>query len=126
MKIKVIDMLVKMGKDKNYKPTFKYKDTIYRYDFKTKYYTPSFMGLYKIYMILNDEVEIIKEPNYYHSNSHKIEKLEVYVEQGSGDYSANILRLSPDGEWEIDVALYTTIGKLNELIDEINNLKEGD
>ena len=27
MKIKVIDMLVKMGKDKNYKPTFKYKDT---------------------------------------------------------------------------------------------------
>ena len=126
MKIKVIDMLVKMGKDKNYKPTFKYKDTTYQYDFKTKYYMPSFMGLYKIYMILNDEVEIIEEPNYYNSNSHKIEKLEVYVEQGSGDYSANILRLSPDGEWEIDVALYTTIGKLNEVIDEINNLKVND
>ena len=53
MKIKVIDLLVKMGKDKNYKPTFKYKNAIYQYDFKTKYYTPSFMGLYKIYMILN-------------------------------------------------------------------------
>ena len=37
MKIKVIDMLVKMGKDENYKPTFKYKNNIYQYDFKTKY-----------------------------------------------------------------------------------------
>ena len=42
MKIKVIDMLVKMGKDKNYKPTFKHKDTIYQYDFKTKYYICTF------------------------------------------------------------------------------------
>ena len=72
MKIKVIDMLVKMGKDENYKPTFKYKDTIYQYDFKTKYYTPSFMGLYKIYMILNDEVEILEETK-------KIEKIEETV-----------------------------------------------
>lgn len=124
IKIKIIELLNKMANDENYKPTFKYKNNIYQYDFKTKYYIPSFMGLYKIYMILNDEVEIIKEPNHCHINSHKIEKLEVYIEQGSGDYSAHILRLSPDGEWEIDVALYTTIGKLNEVIDEINNLKE--
>ena len=103
MKIKVIDMLVKMGKDKNYKPTFKYKDTIYQYDFKTKYYTPSFMGLYKIYMILNDEVEIIEEQK-------KIEKMECSVESWFSPSQADI---------EI-------INKINELIDEINNLKEND
>ena len=110
MKIKVIDMLVKMGKDKNYKPTFKYKDTIYQYDFKTKYYTPSFMGLYKIYMILNDEVEIIEETK-------KIEKIARcddvkmthYGELYKPTENQEILRI-----------------KINELIDEINNLKEND
>ena len=108
MKIKVIDMLVKMGKDKNYKPTFKYKDTIYQYDFKTKYYTPSFMGLYKIYMILNDEVEILDEQK-------KIEKIARcddvkmthYGELYKPTENQEILRI-----------------KINELIDEINNLKE--
>ena len=113
MKIKVIDMLVKMGKDKNYKPTFKYKDTIYQYDFKTKYYTPSFMGLYKIYMILNDEVEIIEETK-------KIEKID------------EILRIDdlipPYGENEYKVWKNIIIqqNKINELIDEINNLKGSD
>ena len=113
MKIKVIDMLVKMGKDKNYKPTFKYKNTIYQYDFKTKYYTPSFMGLYKIYMILNDEVEIIEETK-------KIEKID------------EILRIDdlipPYGENEYKVWKNIIIqqNKINELIDEINNLKVND
>ena len=109
MKIKVIDMLVKMGKDKNYKPTFKYKDTIYQYDFKTKYYTPSFMGLYKIYMILNDEVEIIEEPK-------KIEKITVR-EKTLG---------FPNGEWTARNMDKAFAIKINELIDEINNLKEND
>lgn len=99
MKIKVIDMLVKMGKDENYKPTFKYKDNIYQYDFKTKYYMPSFMGLYKIYMILNDEVEIIEEPK-------KIEKI---------DFG------TLNTQKEKNRAMKDTI---NKLIDEINNLKE--
>ena len=115
MKIKVIDMLVKMGKDKNYKPTFKYKNTIYQYDFKTKYYTPSFMGLYKIYMILNDEVEIIEELN-------KIEKIEMYEDE-DGRYFLNNrdkkIYIRCD---EIDFM----IDKFNELIDEINKLKESD
>lgn len=102
MKIKVIDMLVKMGKDENYKPTFKYKDNIYQYDFKTKYYIPSFMGLYKIYMILNDEVEIIEEPK-------KIEKCKNY-----------------EDFLEIDDYIEYLKNKINELIDEINNLKEND
>ena len=113
MKIKVIDMLVKMGKDKNYKPTFKYKDTTYQYDFKTKYYMPSFMGLYKIYMILNDEVEIIEEQK-------KIEKIEMYQDE-EGHYFLN----------KQDKKVYVNcdemdfmVDKFNELIDEINNSKE--
>ena len=110
MKIKVIDMLVKMGKDKNYKPTFKYKDTIYQYDFKTKYYTPSFMGLYKIYMILNDEVEIIKEQK-------KIEKIDeiLMIDDLIPPYGEN--------EYKAWKNIIIQQNKINELIDEINNLK---
>ena len=113
MKIKVIDMLVKMGKDKNYKPTFKYKDTIYQYDFKTKYYTPSFMGLYKIYMILNDEVEIIKEQK-------KIEKIDeiLMIDDLIPPYGEN--------EYKVWENIIIQQNKINELIDEINNLKEND
>ena len=113
MKIKVIDMLVKMGKDKNYKPTFKYKDTIYQYDFKTKYYTPSFMGLYKIYMILNDEVEIIEETK-------KIEKIDeiLMIDDLIPPYGEN--------EYKVWKNIIIQQNKINELIDEINNLKEGD
>ena len=103
MKIKVIDLLVKMGKDKNYKPTFKYKNSIYQYDFATKYYMPSFMGLYKIYMILNDYVEILEEPK-------KIEKL-------AKDITDNACAT---------IDQRTIANKINELIDEINNLKEND
>ena len=112
MKIKVIDMLVKMGKDKNYKPTFKYKDTIYQYDFKTKYYTPSFMGLYKIYMILNDEVEIIEEQK-------KIEKIKQL------NNVANCKELI-ELEDKQQINNHILKNKINELIDEINNLKEND
>ena len=113
MKIKVIDMLVKMGKDKNYKPTFKYKDTIYQYDFKTKYYTPSFMGLYKIYMILNDEVEIIEEQK-------KIEKIDeiLMIDDLIPPYGEN--------EYKVWENIIIQQNKINELIDEINNLKGND
>ena len=65
---------------------------------------------------INDYIEIIEGP--------KIEKLETYKEKEDEDYFANILKLSPNSECEIDEALSTTIDKLNELIDEINNLKE--
>lgn len=112
MKIKVIDMLVKMGKDKNYKPTFKYKDTIYQYDFKTKYYTPSFMGLYKIYMILNDEVKIIEEQK-------KIEKIKQL------NNVANCKELI-ELEDKQQINNHILKNKINELVDEINNLKESD
>lgn len=107
MKIKIINMLVKMANDENYKPTFKYKDNIYQYDFKAKHYMPLFMGLYKIYMILNDEVEILEEPK-------KIEKITVR-EKTLG---------FPNGEWTARNMDKAFAIKINELIDEINNLKE--
>ena len=114
MKIKVIDLLVKMGKDKNYKPTFKYKNAIYQYDFATKYYMPSFMGLYKIYMILNDYVEIIEEPK-------KIEKIS-WSEKES--LSGNLVASKKQ---EILARRTEKLkSSLNELIDEINNIKEND
>lgn len=69
------------------------------------------------YNMLFEDVEIIEEQK-------KIEKLETYKEKKGEDYFANILKLSPNSEFEIDEALSTTIDKLNELIDEINNSKE--
>lgn len=75
------------------------------------------MDRYRTFMNLDKEVEVIEEPK-------KIEKLETYKEKEGEDYFANILKLSPNSECEIDEALSTTIDKLNELIDEINNLKE--
>lgn len=107
--MKIIDLLVKMSNDENYKPTFEFKKNIYKYNEKTKYYEPSFMGLWKIYMILNDEVEIIEEDK-------KIEKI---------GYLDNA-----DGSFWLENTLYNSepikilCKKLNELIDEINNLKE--
>lgn len=108
MKIKIIDMLVKMANNKNYKPTFKFEKNTYKYDEDTKCYKPSFIGLWKIYMILNDEVEIIEEPK-------KIEKIARcddvkmthYGELYKPTENEEILRI-----------------KFNKLIDEINNSKE--
>ena len=77
-------------------------------------YTDRYMWLENF---LKAEVEIFEDPK-------KIEKLETYKEKKGEDYFANILKLSPNSEFEIDEALSTTIDKLNELIDEINNSKE--
>ena len=112
MKIKIINMLVKMANDENYKPTFKYKDNIYQYDFKAKHYMPLFMGLYKIYMILNDEVEILEEPK-------KIEKI-------SWEDKESLAGTFTEAGKQNILAKRTEKLKssLNKLIDEINNLKE--
>ena len=101
MKIKVIDMLVKMANNKNYKPTFKFEKNTYKYDEDTKCYKPSFMGLWKIYMILNDEVEIIEDPK-------KIKKLPKEItDNACATRDQKIIA-----------------NKIDELIDEINKLKE--
>lgn len=112
MKIKVIDMLVKMANDKNYKPTFKFERNTYKYNKETKYYEPSFMGLWKIYMILNDEVEIIEEQR-------KIEKIK-QLNNVAG--CKELIEL----EDKQQINNHILKDKINELVDEINNLKESD
>ena len=109
MKIKVIDMLVKMANDKNYKPTFKFERNTYKYNKETKYYEPSFMGLWKIYMILNDEVEIIEEQR-------KIEKIK-QLNNVAG--CKELIEL----EDKQQINNHILKDKINELVDEINNLK---
>lgn len=107
--MKVIDLLNKIANNDNYKPTFKFRDCIYKYNAVTKYYEPSFMGLYKLYMILNDEVEIIEEDK-------KIEKLIKLNDVGN---PSDLTALS-QMQWENNSHIER---KINELIDEVNNLK---
>lgn len=119
MKITIYELLglVKDGKTPK---EIKYKNFAYGWVQKYKTYTRYDITGKDLYITtndLNDEVEVIEEPK-------KIEKLETYKEKEGEDYFANILKLSPNSECEIDEALSTTIDKLNELIDEINNLKE--
>lgn len=82
-KIKVIDLLNKMASDVSYKPTFLFRGGVYKYNAETKYYEPSFMALYKIFMILNDEVEIIEEVE----KPKKIEPLEFKYTNTYGNVS---------------------------------------
>ena len=82
--MKIIDLLVKMSNDENYKPTFEFKKNIYKYNEKTKYYEPSFMGLWKIYMILNDEVEIIEEDKKIEKEFIKYLEGEIYNIEAKG------------------------------------------
>lgn len=126
MKIKVIDLLVKIANNEKLPRKIRYNDNIYdlNEDNLHTYQTMIRKTIRKLpliidneYLNLNEEVEIIEEPK-------KIGKLETYKEKEGEDYFANILKLSPNSECEIDEALSTTIDKLNELIDEINNLKE--
>lgn len=118
MKIKIIDLLVKMANREELPKKIKYRDKIWEYT------TTVFGEGYQYYSILyqewktlqdqvyleeclNDYVEIIEEPK-------KIEKITVR-EKTLG---------FPNGEWtarNMDKAFAT---KINELIDEINNLKE--
>jgi len=120
MKIKVKDLLVKIANgEEEISVKTKYNSATWiKNDFLFNIYKEfEKRRNFEIVEFLNDYVEIIEEPK-------KIGKLETYKEKEGEDYFANILKLSPNSECEIDEALSTTIDKLNELIDEINNLKE--
>lgn len=130
MKIRIIELFNMINEKKEIPQKIKYENNIYvysandnRYHQITKNYPnvdakdlSEVMGV-RNFNYLYDCAEIIEEPK-------KIEKLKTYKEEEGEDYFANILKLSPNSECEIDEALSTTIDKLNELIDEINNLKE--
>lgn len=119
--MKIIDLLNKIANGEEVPKKIKWQGQIYEYSNFERFYYQNGFSMYRDFYTegncLNDEIEIIEEPK-------KIEKLETYKEKEDEDYFANILKLSPNSEFEIDEALSTTIDKLNELIDEINNSKE--
>ena len=124
MKIKIIDLLNKIANDEEVPKKIKYKDNVYYLgknivDLHT-YQTEGSNTTRKLsliidneYLNLNDYVEIIEEPK-------KIEKID------------EVLRIDdlipPYGENEYKAWKNIIIqqNKINELIDEINNLKEND
>lgn len=107
--MKIIDLLVKISKGEKLPYKIKYKNNIYEYDgetlnyFRTINFAIDFLIGEDITALLNDEIEIIEEDK-------KIKKLE--FEGG-------------EIEDELFLARYITHNraKINELIDEVNNLK---
>lgn len=128
MKIKMIDLLVKIANGEEVPEKIKYKNEIYE-----RYQNISTNNLY-YYQVPNkckflidqlssaidllDEVEIIEEPE-------KIEKLPYYSlekiqkSKNKDEWYENRLKL-------LEKRINDYHNKINELIDEINNLKEND
>ena len=118
MKIKVIDLLVKIANREEVPKKIKWENIIYAYSEYDKDYleypfsNEEYKGLFDmrdsiLTQFLNDEVEIIEEPK-------KIEKITVR-EKTLG---------FPNGEWTARNMDKAFAIKINELIDEINNIKE--
>lgn len=115
MKIKVIDMLVKIAngeEEKNVKT---------KYDSATWIKDDFLFNIYKefekrrnfeIVEFLNDYVEIIEEPK-------KIEKIKSNGDEFYSDYIETWISKN-----KTDAYCEFLMNKINELIDEINNLKE--
>lgn len=112
MKIKIIDLLNKIANgEKSINVETKYdSDDWVKDDFLLSLYIEfEHKNNYEIVKFLNDYVEIIEEPK-------KIEKITVR-EKTLG---------FPSGEWTARNMDKAFAIKINELIDEINNLKEND
>ena len=122
MKIKVIDLLIKIANNEEVPEKIKIKNVIYEYrgymycTEKANYQDIKdyLFGKWN-FNILNDYVEIIEEPK-------NIEKIEMYQDE-EGQYFLNnrnskIYIRCDETDFMVD--------KFNELIDEINNLKEND
>ena len=116
MKIKIIDLLNKIANNEEVPEKIMFDEWLYIYNEREKtYYDEEDRTLWQSYnfKILTDKVEIIEEPK-------KIEKID------------EILRIDdlipPYGENEYKAWKNIIIqqNKINELIDEINNLKEND
>ena len=116
-----IDIYTLLGliKDGKAPKKIKYKNNIYEYDGETQNYCSPINMIWDfligkdIIALLNDEVEIIEKPK-------KIEKIEIYEDE-DGHYFLNnrynkIYIRCDETDFMAD--------KFNELIDEINNLKE--
>ena len=104
MKIKIIDLLNKIANNEEVPKKIKWLEQIYEYSDNDKFYYQNGYSMYRDFYTegncLNEDVEIIEEPK-------KIEKCKNYE-----DFLA------------IDDYIEHLKNKIDELIDEINNLKE--
>ena len=111
MKIKIIDLLVKIANNEEVPKKIKWQGQIYEYSDDDKFYYQNGYSMYRDFYTegncLNEDVEIIED-------SKKIEKITVR-EKTLG---------FPNGEWTARNMDKAFAIKINELIDEINNLKE--
>lgn len=112
MKIKIIDLLIKIAKEEAPKK-IRYQSKIWNYCKDTQDYTDgtSYLiadGVDYVYKpkFLNDEIVIIEEEK-------EIEKIDITKAYLSSNFHENVLE---------DIATLQT--KVNELIDEINKLKK--
>lgn len=124
--MKIIDLLLKIANREEVPNKIKYEDVIFKYDEENKeYYEDSEKysgysggGLFAYKFMncnefLNDEVGIIEEPK-------NIEKIEMYEDE-EGHY---FLNKQYRKVYVNCVEMDFMVDKFNELIDEINNLKE--
>lgn len=121
MKIKIIDLLNKIANNEEVPKKIMFDVWFYIYDEEEKtYYDKEDRTLWQNYnfKILNDYVEIIEEPK-------KIEKLPYYSlekiqkSKSKDEWYENRLKL-------LEKRINDYHNKTNELIDEINKLKEND
>ena len=119
MKIKLIDLLNKIANDEEVPEKIMYDRCLYTCDKITRtYYDEENNTLWESYnfRILTDEVEIIEEPK-------KIEKLEPVRGSDLADLTSKNVALKNNSLIELCKTLKNMNNKINELIDEINNLK---
>ena len=107
MKIKIIDLLIKIAKDEEVPKKIKYFGEIYEYSEDMKFYYQNGFSMYRDFFTegncLNDEVEIIEEEK-------EIEKIGKIYDGFTDSY--------------YDTCLETTIKKVDEIIDVVNKLKK--
>ena len=116
MKIKIIDLLNKIANNEEVPKKIKWQGQVYEYSCSNRFYYQNSWSMYRDFYTegncLNDYVEIIEEPK-------KTEKISWSEKESlAGEFTAN--------EKQNILARRTEKLKssLNELIDEINNLKE--
>ena len=121
MKIKIIDLLNKIANGEELPKTIRWYDKFYNdYDeISNNYKAFVYERLKNEFWNLNDEVEILEEPK-------KIEKLEPFRGSDLSDLTDKDMILRNNALVELCKTLNNINNKVNELIDEINNLKGND
>lgn len=119
MKIKVIDMLVKIANGEKVPKKIKFRHSIWEYckNGSTQDYINDYDKCLMEFLAINKDglnqyVEIIKEPK-------KIEKIKSNGDEFYSDYIDTWISKN-----KTDAYCEFLMNKINELIDEINNLKE--